>query len=172
MKKFKEAIQVFGELLRVFFISLEFVAVLLCLVLFLSFPSIVKSFGERFIRHDELWKYLALVPAGLFGWAAKNCYSLLFPMKDSNALIAKWPDFWRLKMRAYIAILWIIFATIMALIAWAQAKIWSPSLVGIVYLSAILVAFISAATIWIAQVNIRQILEEGESNTSSSSPKT
>lgn len=164
MSKPNEVLNKVKDLFRAIFVSPEVLVALIMIVIYLIFPYSFEFAGSRFKAEQELWKYLALLPGIPFAWIIKETLSVLFPMKDSNRIIANWPDFWRLKYRVYIACGWTFLCCAGGLSAWLMNNVWSLSTVGLLYLSSMAISFVSAATIFLARTNVRQLLEENSEN--------
>lgn len=146
------------NIIRTFFISPEFIALLVVYILFLYFPTTFENIGKSFINPNEYIKYIALLPMAFTGIIFTHIIkSILFPEEKRKALY-EWQDYFLLRDRVMIgAIISILCSVSCILIFLFQASVESKY-VALIFISSILISSISVFTMFLATIAIREIL--------------
>ena len=93
------------DILRFTFISPELLATLACLAVKIYLPTVFDTLGKAFSQETGLALPLCLAVWALVGYAATLARSLLVPTDESAKVLAKWPDYSKLRHRAMATIL-------------------------------------------------------------------
>ena len=148
------------EFIKTLFISPELcVSVVILTAILILQPEWFDKLGTKIKSDQEVWKYLCIIPAGLFAWMLPHCYLVQLPHSDNKVLL-EWPDYWKLKIRVAAAILLSFICTTIAIFVFVFAKEVYANIAGFLMTFAIIVSLIDAYTIWQATITIRQILEK------------
>lgn len=149
-----------GDALRMVFISLEFVFVLAVYLASRIQPHFFKFLGDAIVSSVEVTKWLPAIPLALSGACFVTIiWKIIAPLSGSNRELYDWPDFWRLKMRCYFSLILSAICATLAVIIWIFVKVIPPEWIGILFLSSLGVALITAGSMAFASFAIRVIME-------------
>lgn len=99
--------------LRIFFISPEFLLILLACYLFEYSSILLLIENIKIFKEDEFAKWLSIAPITLGIYNIKSIKASNFLKEDTRKLILKWPNFWRLKAHLLISFIYsVIFILI------------------------------------------------------------
>ena len=104
--------------LRVFFVSYEFVFLVLCLAAYTYSQEILSKHFPLSSLNEDAIKWAMLFPMGIAGWTLKEGRGVLFPSEKNEKALHEWPDYWRLKIHFDVGILNSILFTMPCLIVW------------------------------------------------------
>lgn len=85
------------ETARVFFISPELLLVVIGFAIQQSLTNPVERLLANINISDDFLKWAIAIPGALLCWSLVSGRKLLFPEKDKNSILQKWPDYWILK---------------------------------------------------------------------------
>ncbi|MEK6760196.1 MAG: hypothetical protein AABY51_10535 [Deltaproteobacteria bacterium] len=88
-------------------ISSEFLVLLIGVFLFTQ-QELIGFLSSKISDNSELLKYVALLPATLVVYVFKESKTLLFPKDDEKKVLQGWQDYWKLKIRFNIGLLYSI----------------------------------------------------------------
>jgi len=148
------------ETLRVLFVSLEFLATLICIGMLLLYPDLMTKIGELMQKNDDFMKYAPVAAVALAGYSIKLAWSLTTPKEGSNRELYDWPDYWKLKLRRTITITISSVCALSALALWLMFKEISPSYLAVTLLWSLSVSVISCGCALFATFAIKEIMEE------------
>lgn len=148
------------EFLRVFVISPQ-----VCVALAVTFLALLQlplfaEVGERLLSDQELWKYLVALPGGLLVWNILQSKEILFPVKESNRELIEWPEYWKLKLRVAIGLLFSFLSCILAVVPFVFRNRVATDTVGGLFTMALCIGIITAASLWLAGITVREITEK------------
>ena len=95
------------EITRVFFISPE----LLLVVIGISIQQFLTKPVGRLLTEIN-------IPCALLCWSLAYGRKLLFPEKDKNSILQKWPDYWILRICFHVALAWNLIFVLISIYAW------------------------------------------------------
>ena len=151
-----------GDLLRIIFVSWEFVVALATTILFFGYPSPLALLGIKVLADGDgdLTKYSLALPGLILVWALAEGKRILAPASaGQNAQLRAWPKYWRLKSRVLIALGWIVLTVATALATWVFRNELPSALGGAFLVASILISGLSAGSLWVAHVTVREIVE-------------
>ncbi|MBY4834050.1 hypothetical protein [Burkholderia dolosa] len=67
---------------------------------------------------DDFIKWAVAIPGALLCWSLVSGRKLLFPEKDKNSILQKWPDYWILKICFHVALIWNLIFVLISIYAW------------------------------------------------------
>lgn len=89
---------------RVFFISYEFLFLVLCLAVYLFSQEILSKYFPLSTLNKDAVKWAMLFPGGVVGWTLKEGVSVIFPSEKREKVLHEWPDYWKLKAHLDVGI--------------------------------------------------------------------
>lgn len=145
--------------LRFLIVAPENLAVLAVGALWLHTPSPFEALGRRIATSE-------LSSGNLFIWvsgssvaaAALLSWKVVAPL-DSNAALVRSPIWDGLKARVMYACCWPVISTVVAFLGVVANSLPSQSFLGAAFIGAVSAAWISCATLFIASLEVRAILE-------------
>lgn len=150
------------DILRLYFISPEFLVLLLSCAVLKFFPKPMTLFGSEIVREGSVVQYIALLPVGLLGVSYSLSKDTLRPLEgEKNRMLYEWPDYWRLKFRAFAALLFCLAASVAGLGFWVFKTSIPPWLLGTGLIASILVALVSTVSLFLGYLRLREILQGG-----------
>jgi hypothetical protein len=139
--------------------SPELLAVLLVWALLVYFPEVFSQVGVGLANDSEAWKYITVLPTGLFVWSAKLFGEIRSPAdRAENKRLYEWPHYRLLVARLYLAIFISGFSAAISIGLWLFGKSLESVAIGGVFIAALAVSVVVAATLTFARARIREIL--------------
>lgn len=127
--------------------------------LVLCFPSMFGEIGAKLVSDSENWKYVTAVPTGLFVWSATVFGDIRNPVdKDANRLLYNWPHYRLLVGRLYLALALSVSAAAVAISLWLFGKSLDHAAIGALFVGALGVSLVVAATLTFARSRVRELL--------------
>ena len=150
------------ECVRCVLVSWEFAFVLAVMGATVAYPSLPQVIGTKALHGDaNFFSWLLAVPCALLAWSAVQAWKILGPATaEQNAKLRSWPAYWRLKLRTFIGMFWIVLSCGLALAVWLFKSDLSEVAIGASILILILVPLLSSASLWLAAVTVREIVEK------------
>jgi len=144
------------ETARFFFVSPEFVVVILGVVMQLSYGVELEQLLEEVKIADEPLKYISAIPVTLCIWSFVSGRKLLFPDKDKVSILQRWPDYWRLRIGFHVALSWNVIFAIAAIIAWGIVLRYSMSIGLMTIVISIIGSAFCSLSVYIAQTRVEE----------------
>ncbi len=150
------------DALRAIVISPEFAGCGLCYLIWLVTPITFDGIGSRIKADEKLWQLVLALPLLVLPWALVEAKAVLFPVEPSSARrsLHLWPDYWRLKLRVVLALLWILAAAVLSVAVWLFKGDLSDSVAGVLSIGAIVICLIAAGSLWWAAINTKEIVQK------------
>jgi hypothetical protein len=148
------------DALRTIVVSLETTACFVIAALLAISPEFFATVGGAIKVSEKVWEYVPVIPLAIFPWSALEAKAVLFPAAPSqNRKLRDWPHYWRLKLRVLIALLWAGIAALCAIYVWMFRTDLTASTIGAGFLGALAVSLITAVSLWLAAVRVKEIVE-------------
>jgi hypothetical protein len=148
------------DLMRAIFVSAEFVVAIAAGCLLLTIPAAPALIGKKLLADPALLTWLLALPGGALLWAAVQAKEVLAPASPAqNVYLRAWPEYWRLKLRVLVGIGWLVATCIVAVAMWLFRDDLTQRAIGTLAIPAFLIPPISAASLWLASINVREIVE-------------
>lgn len=106
------------EVARVFFISPEFLLVVIGVAIQMLLAKSVDHVITEINISDDFLKWSIAIPGALLCWSLVSGRKLLFPEKDKKSILQKWPDYWILKICFHVALAWNLIFVLISIYAW------------------------------------------------------
>lgn len=144
-------------LLRVFFVSYEFVFLALCLAVYMFSQKLLSgSFPLSSLNEDAI-KWAMIYPAGIAGWTLKEGVGVLFPSEKNEKVLHEWPDYWKLRIHFDVGIANSILFTVPCFIVWLLSAL--NTLVGAwVFVGFAGALSINAFSFYTAKIYLKSVL--------------
>lgn len=144
-------------LLRVFFVSYEFVFLALCLAVYMFSQKLLSgSFPLSSLNEDAI-KWAMIYPAGIAGWTLKEGVGVLFPSEKNEKVLHEWPDYWKLRIHFDVGIANSILFTVPCFIVWLLSAL--NTLVGAwVFVGFAGALSINAFSFYTAKIHLKSVL--------------
>src|SRR5262249_47587614 len=136
------------------FVSPEFVVAMVCFALYEIAPSLLQSLGIHLSSRDEAFKWLSLAPAAVLVFTLKCAKDVLLPKAEGAEVLAGWPDFYMLKNRVVVGLLYVFGAVCVTVAIWASGADITRASLSAAYSAALGVSLTAAATVWYASVQV------------------
>lgn len=144
-------------LLRVFFVSYEFVFLALCLVIYMLSKNVLSGYFPVSSLNEDAIKWAMIFPAGIVGWTLKEGVGVLFPREKNEKVLHEWPDYWRLKIHFDIGIWNSILFAFPCFIVWILSAL--NTLVGAwVFVSFAGALLINSFSFYAAKIHLKSAL--------------
>jgi len=150
------------DIVRLFLISPEFFVLVLFWDLFSLYPKPMILLGSEIVREGSMVQYIALLPVALLTMAYSLSKDALRPLDgDKNRLLYEWPEYWRLKFRALAALFFCLVASAGSIGLWVFKMLLAPSLLGVGFAAAVVLALVSTTSLYLGYLRLREILQGG-----------
>lgn len=145
-------------------VSPELLVALVVWALLLHFPGAFSEIGTKLVSDSENWKYVTVVPTGLFVWSVTLFGDIRNPVdKEANRLLYAWPHYGLLVGRLYVALALSGVAAAVAVALWLLGKGLDHAAIGALFVGALGVSLVVAATLTFARSRIRELLVQHSS---------
>lgn len=149
------------ELLKITFISPEFLYLLLLLVVYIYWTQILKNIGILFKTENDIRKYFPIIPIGLSTWSIKLSYKILQPLNNSsNRSLYDWPEYWKLKYRVIFSLCIAFSCTLGSVLGWFFSHKFGSEIIGFWFLLTVGISVIVFFNLLLASFKIKEIMEE------------
>lgn len=148
------------ELLRVLFISFEFVWMFGIVVLSNLHSQSLEFIGKTIKEDAEILKWLPVLPGALCAYAANLAWKLTVPLDQSSAELIEWPGYWRLQMRRNISLFWAGACATSSILLWILSKHITHFWLGAWTAVTLGVSAINCACMFVASMTLREIMEK------------
>jgi len=149
--------------LRVFVISFEFLIVVISILLSSVYGEIVSTFIRELQINDEVLKWLMFVPAGLICWSFSEAKLLLFPDGELSKILHKWPDYRKLKIHFWVALIYAVLFLVIGFLPLFIKEGLNTATGFIMFFCGIAGELMVALSIYSAQISVKEILMHTES---------
>jgi hypothetical protein len=150
------------DVVRLYFISPEFLVFLLSCAALVVFPKPMALLGSEVVREGSVVQYVALLPVALLAVSFGLSKDCLRPLEgERNRVLYEWPDYWRLKLRALAALLVCLAASFSGLALWIFKTRLPSSLLGAGLIASIALALVSTMSLYLGYLRLREILQGG-----------
>lgn len=150
------------EYLFVFIVSGEFLALIIGAVLSFIWPEPLTYLASKLNTSDKVIEYVALLPTALLVWNLNECRKLLFPEEDKQRILQKWPDYWRLKARFHVALIYTFIFSMLGIGSWMLGVSLNDPISLAMLLSAVFGALVVAASVYLAKIRMDEIFAENK----------
>ncbi len=108
---------------KVFFISFEFLILIISFALYIYFKADISSYFININVNGDALKWIIAYPVSIAGWIFKNGSSVIFPDEKSNRALHEWQEYWKLKAHFNIGLLYCILFSAACLATWFLNKL-------------------------------------------------
>lgn len=143
--------------LQVFFLSLEFLVIILAVLIHIAFTSELNSFARQATINKDALQYLALVPVGLAVWLANELRLLVHEDRNAAKLLIDWSEYWTLKVHIWVSLMYAAIFTATSLLPWIIVGGVSTGLGLLLLTSSIVGQLILAASVYGARFRVKEI---------------
>lgn len=149
------------EFLRFFFISFEFVIILLSVIIYKFFRVHVVVVSDLITQKNDVIKHVSLVPSGIAVWVFIKGKGLLFPEKDKKEILQNWPDYWILKIGFEVTLIYSCLFALIGLFGWAADWTAGNPVPFLMVVTALIGAAVVFYTVYKAQIKINELFIQG-----------
>jgi hypothetical protein len=142
------------DLIFAIFVSPEFFIIALCFAGYQITPSWFELLGSGLSRSAEALKWLSLAPAAVLVFALKSAKETLLPTTVQAEILAQWPEFWVVKNRVLVGLLYVFVTACMTVGLWISGANIARASLSAVYTAALAINLTAAGTLWYASVQV------------------
>lgn len=146
------------EIVRIILISPEVIVLLATVAALQYWPKLFIFIGDSFTEKEKLWEYIPVIPVGVFIYVIGLASQLHTPEDKAKRELFDWDQFWALKYRIIVMLLWALLAAGSSLVLWTCSSAIDSKIVGAVFLASLVLAVMTAATGILALFGLREIL--------------
>jgi hypothetical protein len=118
----------------------------------------LHDFASSLALNDEVLKYLMLLPTALAVWVFNEVRGLLQEDKDTIQLLVKWPDYWRLKVHAWVSLIYAVVFACMSLLPWVAKSGISTGSGMLLFVTSIIGQLSLAISVYVARITLKEIV--------------
>lgn len=144
--------------LRVILISMEALVLLLGFLAWIYLGPQLDYFASSLALNDEVLKYLMLLPTVLAIWVFNETRGLLQEDTETIQLLVRWPDYWQLKIHAWVSLIYAVVFSCMSLIPWVVKSGISSGGGMLLFLISIVGQLSLAISIYVARISLKEIV--------------
>lgn len=144
--------------LRVALISVEAIVLALGWLAWTYLAPQLHDFASSLALNDEVLKYLMLLPTALAVWVFNEVRGLLQEDKDTIQLLVKWSDYWRLKVHAWVSLIYAVVFACMSLLPWGAKSGISTGSGMLLFVTSIIGQLSLAISVYVARITLKEIV--------------
>lgn len=144
--------------IRVFFISIEFLVLILTFFCVKFFEPHASAIASALSVNEELMKWAILLPITLSAWCANEGRDLIFSNPDHSKILVNWPDYWKLKQHVFTSLFFLIIFCGLSGFPWLSKSGITTGTNLIFFIAGCLGCIIVAAQIYAAKISINEIM--------------
>ena len=150
----------FGELLRVVFVSFEFLFFLCWVDVYFAWPRTIEVIGEVLTTQENALESLPIALITLCGVTFQQAWKLTTPREDAGRELLDWPAYWQLRLRRNVALSIGAATAIGSILVWLFSSKLSALHIGFVSGACAGVSAINTASVVFAAFTLREITEK------------
>jgi hypothetical protein len=131
---------------------------LIIIFIYSKYPQIFHSIGA-FIKTQDLSYWTSVGPISILAVNGKFCKNILFP-HEKNKVLLNWDDYSELKIMACIGVVWSFIAMILFFLPFLSPFAIPAQIIGVLITCSLCIFLITTSTMWIASIQIRELLEK------------
>lgn len=148
------------EAIRVIFASYEALFLSVIIAIYFYYPAFFVGIGANFQTNDEIWKFIPSIPLIVCGFSIQYAWKILMPLEsNSNRLLHEWPNYWKLKLRVILSVIFCSICVLCVITIWFFSKKISNLNVGAIFISSIIISLTVAFNQFLAAFKIRELME-------------
>lgn len=136
---------------RVFIISIEFLAIIAGVLIYLCIKDLQYFKALKLNLHDDALKYVVLLPLSLGAWVLKDSRSMLYIDKDTTRIVTLWPNYWQFKIHVFVSIIYSVIFFASSLVSWMLFGVIDFFIPAYIFLSSLIGQSVVAASIYFAK---------------------
>lgn len=142
--------------LRVALVSPEALVLAAALVGWTYFQTELATVAGGLAGTSDVLKVLLLLPLGLVAWVGTEVRHLLHEDKETTRLLTNWPDYWRLKMHAFVALIYSLAFAALSVVPWLlQGGVSQPG--GfLLFITSLLGQLVVVSTVYAARLRVKE----------------
>jgi hypothetical protein len=144
--------------LRVVLVSVEALVLALGFLAWTYVIPQLNEFASSLALNDEVLKYLMLLPVALAVWVFNEVRGLLQEDKDTIQLLVKWPDYWKLKIHAWVSLMYAVVFACMSLLPWIAKSGISTGSGMLLFVISIIGQLALAISVYVARISLKEIV--------------
>lgn len=147
------------EILRTFFVSPEFVLILMGISLCTTFSQRISSVGEWLSDSNDIIKYVGLLPVLVLIKVFPDAVIVLWPENDKRQLLQNWPSYWKLKIVFYVTLIYASLFGTAGFLTWIIKWDFSNKdvIIFVVQCVSVLGSIIVYLSVYNAKIKVREI---------------
>lgn len=150
-----------NDLLIAVFVSPEFLALLVAIFAYTLWPEWLIAKGKSLQANTEGLKWLSLAPFAVLAIALRWASGVMFPNDPRADILAEWPDFFLVRVRVVLGVLYIVCGGAFTACVWLFGIRLEEPFTSSMYCAALVVSVVSAGTLWNASHEVRLRLRGG-----------
>ncbi|MFH2123345.1 MAG: hypothetical protein ABIJ50_07695 [Pseudomonadota bacterium] len=149
-----------AELTKIIFVSFEFLYLTVLLAVYQFYPAIFGSIGHKFHSNQEIWKFIPTLPTSLLVASISYTWKIITPLSGtSNRVLHEWPDYWKLKTRVILSIIYCGLSAISSIVIWFYGLQFKTYQLGFIFIATIGIPIIVLLHQVLASFVVRELME-------------
>lgn len=143
---------------KVMFVSFEAASLAVALVIWTYLrPELAAAAGDIAATNDVL-KFVLLLPLGLVAWVAREVRQLLHEDKETTRLLAGWPDYWRLKVHAYVSLIYSLVFAGLSIVPWLLSSGVAGAGGFLLFITSLVGQLVVVASVYVARLKVKEVV--------------
>ena len=150
--------KIFIDFIYSFIVSFEFIIIVISIIIDIYFDVRINNIAVLLFKDIELLKSVALLPLILLSFTVVREKTLLFPNKNKNNVLQKWADFYLLKNRYYVALIYLVICSFVGFVLYLLKDNIEQHLFLVILIDVISISFIATSSVFMASIKVRELL--------------
>lgn len=148
------------DILRMIFISIEFLYVLCLITIYEIYPDILTMLGTAISKNQKILEWLIPFLISICVASYILILKLTSPLEKSNRFLYDWSEYWRLQYRRNLSFIYVGLIAIIGVYLWIFADKLHQITKGFLFALVIGVDLIVVSCLLFASITLKEIVEE------------
>ena len=141
---------------KVALVSLEALVIAAALVTWTYFQSELSVVAGGIAATSDVLKFLLLLPLGLVAWVGTEVRHLLQEDKETTRFLTAWPDYWRLKIHAFVALIYSLMFAALSIVPWLLPSGIAAPGGFLLFVTSLLGQLVVVAAVYAARLKVKE----------------
>lgn len=151
-------------IIRVVLVSVEALVLVGTWLAFLYFKSEFDFLAKSFSLHDEVLKYLILMPIALAVWIINEARVLLQEDGQTVRILTAWEGYWKLKIHTWVSFGYAVLFAFISLMPWVAKSGIGTGTGFLLFLASIVGQFSLAISVYAARIRVKEIIAHAKAS--------
>lgn len=142
--------------LRVVFFSFEALVIFVSWLVFVYLNYELQALSFLLSLNNDVVKFIAFIPMAIAVWVLREIRLLLQNDKDTVRILTAWPDYWKLKMHAWVSLGFAVLFAAISILPWIGISGIGPDFGPLMFFTGLVGQLVLALSVYAARIAINE----------------